>query len=144
MLLQQRAAEKYHSAGKWANACCSHPMPGEEAILGGQRRLFEELGLHAELREIATFIYRAELDHGLTEHEYDHVLLGTTDATPMPNPDEVQAWRWASIPRIRKEIAREPEKFAIWYRIIMELLEQNKELFPLIEDSQFTRRSAAK
>mgnify|MGYP006205796221 CR=1 FL=1 len=28
-LIQQRAAGKYHSAGKWANACCGHPRPGE-------------------------------------------------------------------------------------------------------------------
>ncbi|MFZ9719311.1 MAG: isopentenyl-diphosphate Delta-isomerase, partial [Chitinophagaceae bacterium] len=32
MLLQQRADEKYHSPGLWTNACCSHPMPGEDTL----------------------------------------------------------------------------------------------------------------
>ena len=30
MLLQQRAMNKYHSSSLWTNACCSHPVPGEE------------------------------------------------------------------------------------------------------------------
>lgn len=25
ILLQQRAMDKYHSAGLWSNTCCSHP-----------------------------------------------------------------------------------------------------------------------
>ena len=29
MLLQKRAEGKYHSAGLWCNACCSHPRKGE-------------------------------------------------------------------------------------------------------------------
>jgi isopentenyl-diphosphate delta-isomerase len=120
MLIQQRAAGKYHSAGKWANACCSHPIPGEDAIAGGQRRLTEELGLGVRLHEIGTFIYRAELDHGLTEHEFDHVLLGRTDATPQPNPEEVQACRWVAIDQLHDEVTADPERFAIWFRIMME------------------------
>jgi isopentenyl-diphosphate delta-isomerase len=31
MLLQQRAAEKYHFRGKWTNACCGHPRLAESA-----------------------------------------------------------------------------------------------------------------
>ena len=27
LLLQKRAAEKYHSGGLWTNTCCSHPKP---------------------------------------------------------------------------------------------------------------------
>ena len=26
MLLQRRAASKYHSGGLWSNACCGHPL----------------------------------------------------------------------------------------------------------------------
>ena len=37
MLLQQRAAGKYHSAGLWTNACCSHPAPGEDTNMAAQR-----------------------------------------------------------------------------------------------------------
>lgn len=29
IMLQKRAAAKYHSQGLWTNTCCSHPEPGE-------------------------------------------------------------------------------------------------------------------
>ena len=29
ILLQRRAATKYHSQSLWTNTCCSHPAPGE-------------------------------------------------------------------------------------------------------------------
>jgi isopentenyl-diphosphate Delta-isomerase len=29
LLLQQRAYNKYHSPGLWANTCCTHPKQGE-------------------------------------------------------------------------------------------------------------------
>ena len=45
MLLQQRADNKYHSAGLWTNACCSHPQPGEETATAAHRRLKEEMGV---------------------------------------------------------------------------------------------------
>ena len=31
LLVQQRAAGKYHSALKWANSVCSHPRPGRSS-----------------------------------------------------------------------------------------------------------------
>src|SRR5678815_4333167 len=50
LLLQQRAAGKYHSAGLWSNTCCSHPRPGEDALAAARRRLREEMGIDAELQ----------------------------------------------------------------------------------------------
>ena len=32
LLLQQRALDKYHAAGLWANTCCSHPRPKEKTM----------------------------------------------------------------------------------------------------------------
>ena len=52
MLLQQRAESKYHSAGLWTNACCSHPRPGEDIKTAAVRRLNEELGFSTELKNI--------------------------------------------------------------------------------------------
>ena len=48
MLLQQRAAEKYHGANLWTNACCSHPYPDETVEDAAQRRVKEELGFVTE------------------------------------------------------------------------------------------------
>ena len=41
VLLQKRAAEKYHTPGLWANTCCSHPRWGEAPLDCGNRRLRE-------------------------------------------------------------------------------------------------------
>ena len=51
MLLQQRALNKYHSAGLWSNSCCSHPLPGEEVKEAATRRLNEELGFETSLEK---------------------------------------------------------------------------------------------
>ena len=42
MLIQKRAEGKYHSAGLWANTCCSHPRVGETLEKAVPRRLLEE------------------------------------------------------------------------------------------------------
>src|ERR1700744_2758864 len=82
MLLQQRAAEKYHSPGLWTNACCSHPRPGEETQAAAMRRLMEELGFTLELEKIFDFTYRSEFENGLTEFEFDHVFVGLIHDEP--------------------------------------------------------------
>ena len=57
LMLQQRAAEKYHSPLLWANTCCSHQREGESNIEAGQRRLKEEMGFVVPLKELFHFIY---------------------------------------------------------------------------------------
>lgn len=96
VLLQQRAPGKYHFPGIWANACCSHPQPGEDLVASAERRVAEELGLATTLAPVGRFTYRATCPQsGLVEHEDDHVLLGVVADDPCPAPEEVAAWRWA-------------------------------------------------
>jgi isopentenyl-diphosphate delta-isomerase len=120
MLLQKRAAGKYHSPGLLTNACCSHQRPGESNEAAASRRLYEEMGLKTDLKKKGSFIYRSEFDNGLTEHEFDHVFEGTTDKNPSPNAQEVQAYRWMKVKDIKKEIVADPEKFTTWFRIALE------------------------
>ncbi|MCU1493876.1 MAG: putative isopentenyldiphosphate isomerase [Acidimicrobiaceae bacterium] len=95
LLLQRRAAQKYHFPLYWANACCSHPEPGEPVVASAERRLREELGIDCRLTAVGTFVYRAVCPtSGLVEHELDHVLLGRTDREPVPAPSEVAATCW--------------------------------------------------
>src|SRR5919205_4313288 len=84
LLLQKRAPTKYHSAGLWSNTACGHPRPGESTLAAARRRLREEMGFDCELREAFQFLYRAELDGELVEHEYDHVFVGVHDRDPAP------------------------------------------------------------
>src|SRR5215510_11916680 len=80
MLLQKRAATKYHFAGKWSNACCSHPRPGEKISTAAKRRLLEELGIECTLINHGHILYEAtDQKSGLTEHEYDYVFIGRYD-----------------------------------------------------------------
>ncbi len=118
LLLQQRAADKYHSPKLWTNTVCSHQRQGESNIEAGKRRLMEEMGMKAPLRELFHFIYKAPFDNGLTEHELDHVMIGFDNINPIINPDEVMDFRWESLENIQKDISRHPEKYTEWFKII--------------------------
>ena len=120
LMLQQRARSKYHSPGLWTNTCCSHQREGEDTIDAGQRRLQEEMGFVTELTHLDSFIYKAPFDNGLTEHEFDHVLTGFYDTRPKWNADEVAAWRLMALPEIKADIAKTPEKYTVWFKIIFD------------------------
>jgi isopentenyl-diphosphate Delta-isomerase len=124
VLLQQRALSKYHSGGLWANACCSHPRPGESVLAAASRRLREELGIACPLEPAFGFVYRAALGNGLIEHEYDHVLLGRFDGEPEPNPDEVAAWRWVEPALLAAELRDDPSRYCAWLPLAFAELER--------------------
>lgn len=117
LLLHQRAFDKYHSGGLWTNTCCSHPRPGESVLEAGHRRLMEEMGMACDLQERFSFVYRSELDQGLIEHELDHVMFGVSDDLPVLNPEEVAAYRYASLEEISDEMADDPDLFTEWFKI---------------------------
>jgi isopentenyl-diphosphate delta-isomerase len=117
VMLQQRALSKYHSGGLWTNTCCSHPRPEESTDDAAHRRLGEEMGFDCVLRHVFAFVYRAELDHGLTEHEYDHVYVGTFNGEPRLNVNEAAAWRWITTFDLDREMTEHPETFTVWSRI---------------------------
>jgi isopentenyl-diphosphate delta-isomerase len=122
LLLAKRSQYKYHSAGLWANSCCSHPRAGEETIEAAYRRVYEELGCEAaELREIAAFIYRAEFDNGLCEFEYDHVIVGSCVGELALDPMEASDARWIGFDELSAELMAEPKKFAVWVPIVLSM-----------------------
>lgn len=119
MLLQQRALSKYHSGGLWTNTCCSHPRKDESILQAANRRLQEEMGFSTELEAKFSFIYRAELDQKMIEHELDHVFLGTFESDFQFNREEVMDYRWISIPDLIQEIQDSPNTFTEWFKILM-------------------------
>lgn len=120
IMLQQRAAGKYHSPLLWTNTCCSHQRLGEDNVDAGKRRLQEEMGFQTELTEIFSFVYKAPFDNGLTEHEFDHVMIGYFEGEPNINPDEVEAWKWMSPEAIKSDMERNGKAYTAWFRIIFD------------------------
>ncbi len=120
LMLQQRAAHKYHSPLLWTNTCCSHQRDGETNIEAGTRRLQEEMGFTTSLKETTSFIYKAPFDNGLTEHELDHIMIGYYEQAPVINPDEVEDWKWMPLENVRIDIAAQPELYTVWFKIIFE------------------------
>lgn len=123
LLIQQRARSKYHCGGLWANTCCSHPHWNESLDAAAARRLDEELGFRLPLRSVGQTDYEADVGGGLTEHERVTLFTGSADRDALelrPDPEEVEATRWVSIPDLTLAMGKNPEQFAPWFRIYLE------------------------
>jgi len=119
LLLQKRAATKYHSPGLWSNTCCSHPKPGEALLAAAHRRLMQEMGFDCPLTPGFSFVYRVKLPNGLTEYEFDHVLRGRYEGAPAPDPAEVAEWQWMDEATLRRETAEHPATFTPWFLLAL-------------------------
>jgi isopentenyl-diphosphate delta-isomerase len=130
MLLQQRALNKYHSGGLWTNACCSHPRSNENVIDAATRRLHEEMGFVTPIQPAFQFTYKTVFDNGLTEHEFDHVFIGTYDGEININPDEVENYGYGLVEDIELDIQQYPSIYTEWFKIafpkVKNWLQQNK------------------
>jgi farnesyl-diphosphate farnesyltransferase len=122
LLLQKRAGTKYHSRRLWSNTCCGHPRFEESIKDACHRRLRQEMGIDCDLNEILAFRYRAELEDGLIEHEYDHVFIGLFDGTPQPDPNEVEDWRWEAFSQARSDAKQNPSEYTRWFSTAASLL----------------------
>jgi isopentenyl-diphosphate delta-isomerase len=128
MLLQKRAFDKYHSGGLWANTCCSHPRDEEETLTAANRRLKEEVGLEAHIKELFSFNYFYKFAEGLYEYEFDQVFAGAyplTDETQdnldlaklNPDPQEIDTMAWIAFDDLEQQLIKDPESFAPWFLI---------------------------
>tara|TARA_B100000768_G_C11179898_1_gene332477 strand:- start:313 stop:831 length:519 start_codon:yes stop_codon:yes gene_type:complete len=120
LMLQQRAAEKYHSPLLWTNTCCSHQREGETNLEAGKRRLEEEMGFTTDLKEVFWFVYKAPFENGLTEHELDHVMVGYYDEAPKINKEEVASYKWMSLIDVKESIEKNPKEYTEWFKIIFD------------------------
>ena len=118
LLIHQRSSIKYHTPMLWTNTCCSHPMPGESITNAVKRRLVDELGWSFSCEEIFSFIYRAELEKGMVEHEYDHVFVGICDNVSALNinQDEISDIKWVSISEVCADIEKKPNNYTPWFK----------------------------
>lgn len=129
LLMQQRALSKYHSPGLWTNTCCSHPRSGETLEEATSRRLMEEMGMTCPMHEVYTFIYKAPVGQGLTEHEFDHVFIGQSDDIPNINTDEVASWKYMRLDDLKKDLELYPELYTEWFKITFEEMTRHANIF---------------
>lgn len=122
LLLQRRATTKYHSGGLWTNTCCSHPAPGEDTADAAVKRLEEEMGIRVKINYHSCFVYRTELDHGLQEHEFDHIYIGYSDQQPVLNPDEVVEYKHLAPESVSEDIRKNPQAYSVWFKIVCQKL----------------------
>ena len=123
LLLQRRAAGKYHFGGLWTNTCCGHPRPGEDVLQAASRRLWEEMGISPELARAASFVYEAfDPASGLTEREYDHVFRGRYDGEPDPDPEEADGWTWVEPEELAAGLSENPGEYTPWFPLAAERL----------------------
>lgn len=129
IMLQQRAAEKSRFALRWANACCSHPAPGQSVFDAAAQRLVEEIGVpEVTLHQAGVHLYRAaDPRTERIEHEYDHVLVGRVAVDPplRPDPAEVGDVRWVEPDRLRADLVEAPERYAPWLSGVLRVATEN-------------------
>lgn len=119
LLLQKRAKGKYHSGGLWTNTCCSHPAPKQNIIAEARKRLQEEMGFTCDLKEISSFVYKANLGN-LIEYEFDHVFVGKFDGSPKPDKEEAEGWKWMGLKELRQDIKENAQNYTYWFKMILE------------------------
>lgn len=123
LLIQKRAAAKYHCGGLWANTCCTHPHWDESLDTCARRRLNEELGFTVALSQRRVVEYAADVGGGLHEHEKVTMYIGSAERDTLeviPDPAEVEDTRWISRNDLRAEITQNPDRFTPWFRIYAE------------------------
>jgi isopentenyl-diphosphate delta-isomerase len=129
-LIQKRADDKYHSGGLWSNSCCSHPLSGLSLEESARKRLEYEMGFQVPLTPLYNFVYQADFPGGLSEHEFDHVLIGQYDGLCAPPPEEVSDHRWISTGDLLNEVADHPESFTVWFKMLIpEVIRLKKNLY---------------
>ncbi len=118
LLLQKRAAGKYHSPGLWSNTCCGHPQPGEDPVVAAARRVREELGVEAGPLTAAGLVSYQVTDpvSGLVEHEWNHLFMGRVAREPGPDPDEVAEYAFVPVDGLAR--FAETHRMSVWFPVV--------------------------
>lgn len=136
-LVQQRAGSKYHAPLLWANACCTHPRPGEKPLVAAQRRVHEELGIKVPLMFDQKVLYAVRVGD-LYEYELSHIFVGRMPCGTSfePNPREVSQVRWLEVDHLFEILAKKCLPLAPWFQVYLGLWGENylKNLFQMRQE----------
>lgn len=100
--LQKRAMTKDILPGRWDTSVGGHVCPGESPDKALKREAEEELGLHIfEFRKTGEYIWESP-----REREYVYSFTGTSDETPLINPDEIDDGRYWTLQEISDNLGK--------------------------------------
>jgi isopentenyl-diphosphate Delta-isomerase len=120
LLLQQRAASKYHSGGLWSNSACTHPMPDETMAEAASRAVAAELGTTARLSPAFVTLYDLAVGPTMQENEYNQIFVGSVAPEACDfDVREVQAVRTATLDDLRDDAIANPARYTPWLRFMM-------------------------
>src|SRR5690554_7575142 len=80
----------------------------------------EKMALTPPINSTGKFIYKTSFENGLIENELDHVFVGRFNGEPVPNPEEVEDYRYIRIEDLKEEIKKEPQNYTVWFKKIVE------------------------
>ncbi len=99
LLIQKRTPDKDRYPGYWDVSVGGHVHVGESYESAARRELLEELGIRTHITRLAKLPASADTD-------WEHIVLfkAQYDGPIKPDPQEIQAWRFAHPGTIAKEI----------------------------------------
>jgi len=124
LLLQKRAATKPVFKLLWSNTCCTNMRAGDEYLPRAVSRLKEEMGIQIEengLRKLYRFSYDVPdpANVGWCENELDTVMVGEWNGEVITNLDEAADYRWMEWGELKRDIEKNPDQYAPWYKMII-------------------------
>jgi isopentenyl-diphosphate delta-isomerase len=116
-LLTQRAHVKKVWPTVWTNSVCGHPMPGETIDAAILRRAKYEIGIESLSRlscVLPIYRYKTPPYNGIIENEFCPIYVAFTDDDPVPNPDEVDDYRWLSWQEYAQLLQSNASEMSYW------------------------------
>jgi isopentenyl-diphosphate delta-isomerase len=116
-LITRRGLEKKVWPGVWTNSVCGHPVPGEVLEDAVRRRAAFELGL-PELTGlrcvVPRYVYQTPPFNGIVEHEFCPIFTATVDEDPVPDPGEVDDFRWLDWGDYGRLLEQDEQSMSYW------------------------------
>ena len=127
LLLAKRSKLKKLWPDFWDGSIASHPKKGESQEQATERRMIEELGVKAdEVKYLFKFHYQISYKNIGSENEICAVLKVKISNKISPNPEEISDYKWMDIENFKKDLNKNPEKYAPWLKIGFEKYESEK------------------
>lgn len=118
-MLCRRSPNKRLWGGVLADTCAGHVLVGESEADAARRRLAEEIGVSAPLREISSIVYREDHGDGSCECERCAILVGMVPEDYRINEEEIDEVVFVDVAELGSYARGEREPLAPWVRLAL-------------------------